>query len=786
MQGPIIAYDLPLGDIVYTRYGSFNPIIQRDRFGSTQRMIYAPDGKLIQDEYHLPFKDQDDIKNPFDKWSVELNQDDIAPPPVHVINGKKTKLFGPGYLILNALSEQPAGTVFQAVDLRTQALAGLKILKQGRRFCKTDCYNRDMRNRLQYQAILHQSLMDQIPIPQADPYFEVKGDGYLPLEWLEGNSIKTLVVQTLDCESFGVLATTQKKMLLDWCQKLIQIIVRLHNLGYVHRDLTASNIWLGENDKLYLLNLELCHALNDTSPAYELDATSFMSPQQVSQERPAIEDDLYSIGCFILFVLTGIDPSYLLEQDNSNLLNRLMEITQGAPRSLLDIIVQCVNSDPSLRPSLVTISSVLSKAIAALKNKINIPANEQFAPNKISNATLDSVLTRGIVGLLQQDGAIQTEEGLWLSTSIHKQGLRPHYELRQSAGRGVAGVVYALSRFARFNLLPPEGIVRVKQAANWLQHVHRTLDTEMPGLYVGSAGVAVALAETIAANIEKPTDSLSKFIQKNLAGTIDWPDITYGAAGQGVANMYCLDRLGWPCLQNNIQRCIDYLIETQQQDGSWITPRGADEKSGEVLPGFAHGVAGIAYFLAEFAFREKEDSVWASAVRALRWLQKQAVLHQSRGNAVLSWRNSKSNPSMERWWCHGGPGVALAFLRAYELSGDSSYASTARKALMVHPINLRHPNLGQCHGLSGLGDIYVEAFRVLGEAQWLERATSLAQLLCEMGRSTATGELYWLTQNPQVSTADLMVGNAGILHFLMRIRQEGQLAGPALLLDKVV
>lgn len=791
MHGPRIVSDLPLGDVVSTRYGCFNPIIQHDRLGAIRLMIYAPDGSLIDENYNAPYKPPEGFANPFHNWSLQKSYDKNAEPK-HILMGKKTKLFGPGYLILDVLKTQPKGSVFQAIDLRTQASVAMKIIKQGKRFFMTDFYNRDMRDRLQYQANLHQKLANLLPIPFADPYFEIDGDGYLPLEWIDGERIDAFIIKMLDDCNFGMVSLNHQKLLWDWCQKLIQVVVRLHNLGYVHRDLTPSTIWLGANEKLYLLNLEFCHALSDATPAYGLGTPGFMSPQQARGENPAIEDDIYTIGCLFIFLLTGMDPRRLIHQDDQELMQRLIGITQGAPIAILEMSIACVNADASLRPSLVTVSSVLSKEIEKLKLQKNILEKKHIPAPKISSIELQSVLTRGIVGLLQHNGALQTDDGLWLSAShiaphqgTHNDATR--YELKRGAHHGVAGVVYALSRFARFGLLPAEGIARVRHAVNWLQHTHGTLEDEQPGLHFGTSGVAMALTETIAAGIEKPTEALCSIIRTNLTGNIDWPDITHGAAGQGIANMYCSDRLKWSLLQTNIQHCVDYLIETQRPDGAWMIPKGSfNHTPGEIMTGFASGTAGIAYFLAEFAFREKDDAVWMSAIRAMRWLQKHAVLQKSRGNTIMSWRHSNINSSMSQWWSHGGPGIALTFLRVFELTGESTYASEARKALRVHPINICNANLSQCNGLSGLGDIYVEALRIFGEEEWQHRAHNVARILCSMAHVTETGELYWLTENAHVATAGLMVGSAGILHFLMRLYQGGKLAGPALLLDEAL
>ncbi len=80
---------------------------------------------------------------------------------------------------------------------------------------------------------------------------------------------------------------------------------------------------------------------------------------------------------------------------------------------------------------------------------------------------------------------------------------------------------------------------------------------------------------------------------------------------------------------------------------------------------------------------------------------------------VLEWNYSDVHSEKWKWWCHGGPGIALAFLNLYEQTGKDSYADVVTKALEIHPFDIQYPNLSQCHGISGLGEIYLEAYSEL-------------------------------------------------------------------------
>ena len=122
------------------------------------------------------------------------------------------------------------------------------------------------------------------------------------------------------------------------------------------------------------------------------------------------------------------------------------------------------------------------------------------------------------------------------------------------------------------------------------------------------------------------------------------------------------------------------------------------------------------------------------------------------------------------WWCHGAPGIALGLLRIQAALSADDLLPIIRASLRTHPPHVRAPNLSLCHGLAGLGQIYLEAHVALGEQEWLDRALATIRFILALARREEGGGLTWLVENTQVPTGDLMVGNAGILHLLLRAR----------------
>jgi Lanthionine synthetase C-like protein len=120
-------------------------------------------------------------------------------------------------------------------------------------------------------------------------------------------------------------------------------------------------------------------------------------------------------------------------------------------------------------------------------------------------------------------------------------------------------------------------------------------------------------------------------------------------------------------------------------------------------------------------------------------------------------------------------------LRLYEQTGKEEYGEVAARALSIHPIDLRYSNLSQCHGLSGIGEIYLEAGRVLHDLQWDKRADSIANVIVNLRHEKSSGAVTWLVEDTNFPTADLEVGSGGVLHFLLRIFQRDRIGCPLML-----
>lgn len=758
LRGPTVPSDLHLGSVVYARYGGFHPRLERNRLGDWRPLIELPDQTAVEDRYDRVAPEG--VEHPFAGLIGSPEPRDPNDP-----NDPNDRLLGPGYFLLQTLRSQGKGSTFTALDVRDKAQIAAVVLKQGRALCLADGLGRDMRTRLRRQAQLHASLSDGLKIPRAQPYFEHHEHGYLPLEFIDGATLEQRVRLTLGEGRWTDLAHEARESLLEIFAKVLTQVAALHATGHAHRDLTVSNLLIDRRDDPWLLDLELTHHVDDRSPAYGLGTPGFMSPQQQRRHAPAFADDIYALGMVGGFLLNGVDPARFAGLDHQARRELLTEL--GGPTRLIEVLAACANVAPEQRPTL----AALRHAVAEADRRERPRPAPPFDPAALVRA--------GIHGLRHRCPRDQGAR-LWLSPTVEVTMQRDRgltelssYRHYADAFRGVAGVVYVLARAARVGAGPAMGddpsacASEVQGAVRWLLDHKEPRGLEpLPGLCFGEAGRAVAIAEAVAAGLVERDDALDRYLERALAGPLDWPDFTHGAAGQGVAALHCSDLLGEPALAAHASACAAYLVDTQEQDGAWITPPGVEGMSGETLTGLSHGVAGIAYFLVEQAARSGDPQTKQAADRALAWLARAARRADGR---VLGWSYGDAHEPIFTWWNHGAPGIAHAFLRAFERFGQAEHADLAVAALDSLPRRVKLANLGMGQGIAGVADVLLEAHRVLGQDRWRARAVEIAQIIERFATRTDDGSSTWLVEDRLRPTADLMVGCGGIVHLFLRL-----------------
>jgi hypothetical protein len=737
--GPTIATDLHLGEAVYARYGSVRPRVVRDRFGEPTELIPDGRGKWMPDLRPVPFSCPQGITIPFP--TAASAQAPARPNARRLLAGR--------YLVTDVLRPGLAGSVLRAIDLREARRPAAYVLKQARPHCSADELGRDRRARLRHEGAVLARLRGLARIASAGEYFEDEDIGYLPIAYVPGQTLAELVYQLVNGRSWLCVRAQAKRRLLRYAAQLVHRLRSAHARGIIHRDVAPGNVWIGDDDHVYLLDWECAHVVGSRIPMFRFGTPGF-SDLGREQRAPARRDDWQACGRVLAFLLTGLDPAAVVHGQPCELATRLEELTGLRDSMLVDLLARTLADRPSGEPDAAT----LLAAIASTAHGRTARLRHSTAP-LFTTVAHESALAEGLEMLMG---------GLRFRLDRLRVRRTAHETAMIDAHAGIAGLLYVLAaahsaRVAQFDTTLGEQAARVLTSRT-------PVTCDLPGLVHGRAGRALAVAAAVQAGCVSASDVLRTRLAGALAGRLDWPDFTHGAAGQGFAAHACARRLGVPQLGVGAAACAAYLIRTQDSEGAWTLPEGAPGASGERYTGFAHGAAGIMGFLGSYAALADDAAADAAWRRAEAWLVNRA----RRGRAgTWRWPRSDSHSAPSNWWCHGAPGIALGWLCVAQAQGIAAIAEEyLRGALGVIPPKLRSDSLGQCHGLAGIGEVYLEAYRVLGEECWRERAADIANVLVALFRRRSRQPWHYPPGEPATSADGLMLGTAGILHFLLR------------------
>ncbi len=187
--------------------------------------------------------------------------------------------------------------------------------------------------------------------------------------------------------------------------------------------------------------------------------------------------------------------------------------------------------------------------------------------------------------------------------------------------------------------------------------------------------------------------------------------------------------------------------------------------------GAAHGVAGIVRFLVRLHLATKDDRWKALAEEAGTAMERAAV----EVHGGLNWPRGPGMPELKSQWCHGAPGVGLAFTALFEATKDRRWLGVAERAGdAVVGYGDARKNPCWCHGLSGNAEILIELHRLTGEPKWLDRAMAFGDLMLAYRTDDGDGE-RWQADDPGKYSPDFMCGASGAGHVFLRLASAGRL-----------
>ncbi|SHM37010.1 serine/threonine-protein kinase [Chitinophaga sp. CF418] len=256
-------------------------------------------------------------------------------------------VIGGYYVRIKTLKNSPKGSIYKAISLKGFRFERC-IIKQGRLNMVDDYAGRTIRDRLLWQKKVLTDLHKILPVPMVLDFVDENGDCYLVMEFMEGVPLDKWVEKIYQQSVWNGLSVSAKLRILTYYMRALFIIEKIHENGYVHRDIKHGNFTVAADESPVLLDFELAWSSKDRQPEPTFVAmdVGYKPPEQLNNAIPTIKEDIYACGGLLLYLLTSVHPGLFSTVTVSILKEK------GIEKDLINIILNCRNEQSTLRPSI--------------------------------------------------------------------------------------------------------------------------------------------------------------------------------------------------------------------------------------------------------------------------------------------------------------------------------------------------------------------------------------------------------------------------------------------------
>ncbi|GAA4877824.1 protein kinase domain-containing protein [Kitasatospora terrestris] len=820
-EGPRIVSDRRIdpGAPVYYRYGPFTGDYRTGRGGRLESVMTGPDGRAFDGLATAAYRCPPWARDPFAERDPDTGR---SAAPTSGPTGGHHRVTGGRYRVTGGIARKPQGNLYRAVDLTDGRPV---VIKQARAFVAEDASGSDARDRLRHErAVL--TALDGVPgVPRVLDWFrhdaDTDADAYLVMTDCGDRDLRREVQER---GPFRNDDSGSARTLPALARGLLRLLDDIHARGVVVRDLKPDNVVLDAEGRCHLVDFGI-GALGGTAPD---GATPGYSEPVRRPDGPAgPADDHYALGATLHFAATGLDP-VVVGTDTTLQRDRTLECLAWALpgekdwqlRSLIDDLMSL---DPAVRSAGAARLRSGAPAAAPVRSRVSRPPLPDDALlAEIAEHTLAYCVeeARRII-----DPASSARAGAPTAVDVYGGTSGTGLELLHHTGQsGVRETVDALARWTagqRRNLSPGfwsgrTGVELFLTAAAPAPHPGGNLPdgrrreadlAKGPGRYRGARpeenrpsgappggghpaqperGPDGGLRQGPRPGENAPADHLPRagggpaLPERGPGGGPPEADLIEGVAGIGVGRLLLARHARAAGDDALAARHLDVAAACERMlatGGARLTPAGATTTGSAALAeGMAHGRAGVAYFLLEYAAATGDPAAVRRAREAcaqLAGVTPRVLAAAARPEATRRYGS----------WCRGLAGIGTVLVRAADRLEEPRYLElardTARACAGVAP---RMPLVTQCCGLAGVGELMVDVATATDDEEFWEAARTVAALA--LSRSGGT------RARPVLPDADLVRasagwagGSAGVLAFFRRLRDRG---GPRLgLLDPV-
>ena len=757
LAGPRIPSDRRLNphSLVHYRYGAMHPRADADADNATGAYdLVDSAGRLTQDvrlSYYLP---PTGIPDPIEAAGLVTSQSARN----IMLNGR--------FLVIDALSISPRGNVFRAVDLGTRP-ARICVLKEFWRDVCHDPWGRDAQDWARNEREILTRLADDSSVPRLLDSFDIDGDLYSAIEFIDGCPLEDVIGETADGKnSYADVVQVG----LATAKQLIQ----LHDRNIVYRDFKPANIIRTPDGGYRLVDFGIAFETRGTGRPLGLGTPVYCAPEQYEGHYPDVTADIFAWGAVLHRLCCGASA---IDDSAERPYRRfgVRELEPEVPAGLADVIDRALAWDPTDRfPKMSHARDALRQATRGVGKQIRCAVHEPVEPVRVIDANTAMVHAREIGDSLCEQAQQRSDGWFWPLTTRRRTGSWPLPDL-YSGSAGIALLLAELSRATGEQRYAEAA----RAAAGWLAGPVWARGWAQHGLHGGEPGIAFLFVR-LADLLDEPgyRTAADLRLRRFCGASAATEDLLYGTAGTLVALLRVYTATGETRHLKHARRFGDALVAAARPgppDGAgryWDVAPAEPDGSPRPHLGLLHGAAGIALALTELAAATAEQRYLDVAAAVAELLISQGRRSSSKtgpvGPGVIWSRTLTDNDTATQAHCHGAGGIGQFFVRLHQLVPDPRYRDVALGAAATTTASLRRESqLGICHGVSGTGQLLLDCYRGLGTADSLAGARECAAVIDRFRSPDRPGSYH--TRGDGRVGPELMLGSAGIAAFMLRL-----------------
>lgn len=734
-QGPRIYTDMqcPQCSCLHYRYGAFVEVVQFDMEGGKAKYyLRDPEGKLVEDARKPWYQEPEWVTNPFrsrgDNRFLAVSPE-IQGTPLEA------------YQMNKILGQANKGNVYDAVRVKD----GLPvILKEARPFI---AYSEDMTafSMLKNEYNILVSLEDTGLTPRPLELFECNGNLYLAEEKAEGESLRKYLG--------GMPWREDKRIITD---RLLSAVEQLVRRKIAWNDLTPNNIIITADREIKLIDFENACSYGEYNGGGGFGTKGFYNSDENSGQAPWSKD-LFGLAMSILGLWLGSCVPFYSDEGEG-------EDRRSAIQKIMELV--CLAYENRMLPIEIrnTIYSLLMQSEQRRAQNLWIRMEEKELPFpadgrwEIKYDGLEQVCLSFLQGLYREakDNLEHGRPRLWESTEFGRTTSPLNIQ------HGVAGIAGFLLEIAETE--PYREIVEkiLQVVEDYLETMDVFQVREDNSLLFGNHGTAWFLYDFYSQR--KKPDKVNRAIAfaRELPCETEKQDYALGLAGYGCTYLKFWQETGEPVfLQKAVKMAERIYAGMTGQEGS--AENGKD--SGQELDmGFAHGEAGLLYFLyaaGDAASAEKFQNCVMD--RILQYLRKV----QGIGGTCFSERRL---PDLS--WCKGlaGMGTMLTYLAEREDVNGIMEQTVYGVSREISDLIWRQSGC-RCHGNAGILEFLMDISDLVGPDEYYEEEIDkVVKYLYTQRFYDGEGNVRFTDESRLNSYYDYGTGATGTMRALLRTK----------------